>query len=230
MSENSFSETITKAVEIWIKSDDDRNFSTIYTKMYKGLYGHIFKFVKDEDTTMDILSDTFMLIIKNKHQYDPNRGHFTTWAYNIAKNSALAYIGNEKKQSDSRIRGSEYLYNLVGNSASNEQSEEAESKQDYTNSEQKYDEEDEKTFLMLHQRAVQEIMNMNDTYREFLYDREIRNLSYEEISQKHDIKMNTVKSKIRLGREIIRHNLVKWALAKGINPESLSRLFSYRIE
>ena len=230
MSNDSLSETITKAVKIWIESGDDKDFGIIYKKMYRGLYGHVFKFVKDDDTTMDILSETFISILKNKHQYDPNRGHFTTWAYNIAKNSALAYIGNEKKQSDSRAQGSEYLYNLVGNSASDYENEEIDSNQDYTNSNQKYDEEDEKTFHLLHQRAVQEIMNMNDTYREFLYDREIRKLSYEEISQKHDIKMNTVKSKIRLGREIIRHNLVKWAIAKGINPESLLRLFSYRIE
>lgn len=225
MSDNSFSESIRKTVDLWIKSGDDKYFTQIYSKMYKGLYGHIFKFVRDEDTAMDILSDTFIVIISKKQQYDPERGHFTTWAYNIAKNSALAYLNLEKKQEENRTNGSQFIYNLVGNSASNfhleDNKEEKESV--YTNAD--YHEEDENIMSLLHQRAILEIMSMSDTYRPFLYDREIRNLSYQEISTKHNIKMNTVKSKIRLGREIIKLKLVEYGKSIGIQSETLSKMF-----
>lgn len=227
MSDNSFSESIRKAVDLWIKSGDDKYFTQIYSKMYKGLYGHIFKYVRDEDTTMDILSETFMLIINKKQQYDPERGHFTTWAYNIAKNTALAYLQHEKKQEENRTNGSQFIYNLVGSSASNFHPEDGEGQHDYVYANEKYDEDDENLMIIFHQKAIQEIMSMSDTYRSFLYDREIRNLSYEEISLKHGIKMNTVKSKIRLGREIIKSKLVDYGKSIGIQPESLSKLFGY---
>lgn len=226
MSDNSFSESLRKTVDLWIESGDDKYFTQIYSKLYKGLYGHIFKFIRDEDTTLDILSDTFMLIINKKQQYDPERGNFTTWAYNIAKNTALAHLAHEKKQEENRTNGSKFIYNLIGNSASNSQPEEGEN-QDYTYATEKYDNDEEHLMVLFHQRAVQEIMSMSDTYRSFLYDREIRNLSYEEISLKHGIKMNTVKSKIRLGREIVKSKLVDYGKTIGIQPESLSKLFGY---
>jgi len=227
MSDNSFSESIRKAVELWIETGEDRHFTTIYTKIQKGLYGHIFKIVKDEDVAMDIMSETFMLIINKKHQYDSNRANFTTWAYHIAKNTALAYLNHEKKQDENRVNGSQFIYDLVGNSASNFHPEEGEIQSDYIYASEKYDEDDETLMLLMHQKALQEIMSMTETYRDFLYDREIRKLSYEEISIKHGIKMNTIKSKIRLGREIIKLKLVDYGKSIGIQPESLSKLFGY---
>lgn len=224
MSDNSFSDNLRKTVDLWIQSGDDSYFTQIYSKMHKGLYGHIFKFVKDEDTAMDILSETFMLIINKKHQYDPERGHFTTWAYNIAKNTALAHIQHEKKQEENRANGSQFIYNIVGNSASNFHPEDGEG-QDYTYANQKFDDDEEHLVILFHQKAIQEIMSMSDTYRPFLYDRQIRNLSYEEISIKHGIKMNTVKSKIRLGREIIKSKLIDYGKTIGVQPDSLQKLF-----
>ena len=79
----------------------------------------------------------------------------------------------------------------------------------------------------MHQRALQEIMTMSDTYRDFPYDREIRKLTYEDIANKQGIKMNTVKSKIRLGREIIKSKLIDYGNSIGIHPDSLSKLFGY---
>lgn len=226
MSDNSFSDNLRKTVDLWIKSGEDKYFTQIYSKLYKGLYGHIFKYVRNEDTAMDIVSETFMLIINKKHQYDPERGNFTTWAYNIAKNTALAYLNQEKKQEENRTNGSQFIYDIVGNSASNFHPEEGEN-QDYTYATEKYDNDEEQLMILFHQRALQEIMSMTDTYRPFLYDREIRNLSYEEISIKHNIKMNTVKSKIRLGREIVKSKLVDYGKTIGIQPELLSKLFGY---
>ena len=225
MSDNSFSDNLRKTVDLWIKSGEDRYFTQIYSKMYKGLYGHIFKFVRDEDVTMDILSDTFIVIINKKQQYDPERGHFTTWAYNIAKNTALAYLNHEKKQEENRRNGSQFIYNLIGNSASNFHPEDNKEEKEsvYTNAE--YYEKDENLMSLFHQRAIQEIMSMSDTYKPFLYDRQIRNLSYQEISTKHNIKMNTVKSKIRLGREIIKLKLVEYGKSIGIPSEALSKMF-----
>lgn len=227
MSDSLFSESIKRAAELWIATGDDKHFTVIYSKMYKGLLMHVHKYIKDEDISMDIVADTFFSIIKNKWQYDPKRAQFVTWAYNIAKNLALAHLKSEKRLDETRQNSPQHIYDVVGTTALEYQSEDIDTKGQYIYSKEKYDDDDEKTLILLHQRAIQEIMNLNDTYREFLYDREIRKLTYEEIAKKHGIKMNTIKSKIRLGREIIKVRLIEYAHTVGINPESLSRLFSH---
>jgi DNA-directed RNA polymerase specialized sigma24 family protein len=58
-----------------------------------------------------------------------------------------------------------------------------------------------------------------------MFDREIRGLSYNEIAIKHNLLINTVKSKIRLGREIVKFQLIEYAESIGISSESLNAIF-----
>ena len=44
---------------------------------------------KREDIAQDVLQETFLKIWKKIRQYDPEKGKFYTWAYRIAKNTAL---------------------------------------------------------------------------------------------------------------------------------------------
>ena len=76
-------------------------------------------------------------------------------------------------------------------------------------------------FKNIMQITLQEIANLTDKYRDFVYDREIRGLSYEEIAIRYDTKLNTVKSKIRIGREIIAEKVFSYLKESGIDPESL---------
>ncbi len=68
----------------------------------------------------------------------------------------------------------------------------------------------EELFVKLHQLAIQEIMNLSEVYRQCMYEREVLGLSYEEIADRNELKINTVKSKIRLGREIVKYKLLEF--------------------
>ena len=86
------------SVELWLRTKDEKYFNQVYAQFQKGLFRHVQKIVKDEDVAHDIVSDTFCSVLHNVSQYNPSRGAFTTWVYNISKNAAYAWINNERKQ------------------------------------------------------------------------------------------------------------------------------------
>ncbi len=205
---------IKEIVDLWIETKDDRYFTQIHKRLYKGMYHHVLNIVRDDIVTEDILSETFASIVQNITQYDPSRGQFTTWAYNIARNAAFHYLKKERQQDELRERGSPSLYTIYGNSAAEPLDEEnLEDEPGYIDFHDISDQpalNREELFVKLHQLAIQEIMNLSEVYRQCMYEREVLGLSYEEIADRNELKINTVKSKIRLGREIVKYKLLEF--------------------
>lgn len=221
MIDNSGLEKANDAVKLWIETKNDVYFTQIYNAYRNLLINYVKRIVHDDDVAKDIIQDTFVSVVRNIHQYDPIRGKFSTWIYNIAKNSAFAHLNVEKKQDTIRDNGSKFLYNVSGLQTS-EKSQDDEPKEQYIdNSVPSETKEDEDMFKTIMQITLQEILNLTDKYRDFVYDREIRGLSYEEIAIRYDTKLNTVKSKIRIGREIIAEKVFSYLKESGIDPESL---------
>jgi RNA polymerase sigma-70 factor (ECF subfamily) len=212
------------SLELWLTTKDERYFNDVYTQTHKGVFRHVYRIVKDEDIANDIVSDTFCSILQNIGQYDPSRGAFSTWVYNIAQNAAYAWINHEKKQTKLRQDCIPFLYSVKGIFATDDK-ENQESQGEYIESSDKTDSETEILLGKIHQRIVFEIQQLSDIYRDCVYDREIRGLSYNMIAERRDLKINTVKSKIRLGREIVMHEVIEYFKSIGIDPESLSVIF-----
>lgn len=214
-------------VQLWIDTKDERYFRQLHDKLYKGMFHHICKYVRNEDVAKDILSDTFCSIVLNISQYDPARGAFSTWAYNIAKNAAIHWLNQEKRQEELRHQGSQKLYKVSGTQAFDTQQDEKEPQAGYIDQPMEGDKNGlnkEELFSKLHQKAIQEIMNLSDVYRQCMYEREILGLSYDEISSRNSLKINTVKSKIRLGREIVKHKILEHIQSLGLDPDCMSDL------
>jgi RNA polymerase sigma-70 factor (ECF subfamily) len=209
------------SLELWLNTKDERHFNEVYAQIHKGLYRHIYKIVRDEDVANDIVSDTFCSILQNINQYDPSRGAFSTWAYNIAQNAAYAWLNFEKKQEKLRHDSFTIMYSTRGIFAT-DSFEDHESKEEYIESLENPDIDLEVLMGKVHQRVVFEIQQLSDVYRDCVYDREIRGLSYQVIAHRRNLKINTVKSKIRLGREIVMHEVINYMKQLGIDPESLS--------
>lgn len=234
MQDSSASDT-KSIVQLYIDTKDDRYFKMLYDRLHKGMYYHICKIVRDEEAAKDVLSDTFCSILQNFAQYDPARGAFTTWAYNIAKNAALHWKHLEERQETLRQQGSPSLYKVSGILAIDTQPEELESQPGYIDSSPEdggsKEINKEELFMILHQRAIQEIMNLSEVYRICMYEREILGLPYDEIAERNSLKINTVKSKIRLGREIVKHRIMEYLESRSLLPpdscsKDLSKIFN----
>lgn len=209
------------ALNMWLITKEEKYFNKAYTQMHKGVFRHVHRIVRDNDVASDIVSDTFCSLFQNINQYDPSRGTFLTWVYNIAQNAAYAWINHEKKQEEIRKETCNALYSIRGIFAV-DGFDDSELKEEYLEFLETTNIDGEVILGKLHQRIIYEIQQLSDVYRDCVYDREIRGLTYNTIAKRRNIKLNTVKSKIRLGREIIMHKIINYIKELGIDPESLS--------
>jgi RNA polymerase sigma factor (sigma-70 family) len=228
MIDNTSLEKTNKAIELWIETREDRYFTIIYNSYQSLLLHYVKRIVHDEDIAYDITQEAFVSVFKNIHQYDPSRGKFSTWIYNIAKNAALSHINHETKQKNLRENLSRNLYNKARAEVTDEGSDNFTIIEKHTGSLENNTLSINNDFKNLVQITLQEIMNLNDKYRDFMFDREIRNLSYEEIATRYSVNLNTVKSKIRLGREIIMFKLLQYVKDSNIDTEALQSIISIK--
>ena len=73
--------------------------------------------------------------------------------------------------------------------------------------EQDFLEEDDE-LMSKYGRALTEIENLKGMYKEIVIDRLINEMKYEEIAEKHDLPLQTIKNRIRRGKAIIEENMM----------------------
>ena len=79
---------------------DQQALSEIYDHYSGALYGVLLRMCRQEAVAQDVLQETFITIWEKRGSYDPQKGRFYTWAYRIAKNTAL----NAVRKSDKLIQ------------------------------------------------------------------------------------------------------------------------------
>ncbi|MBX2827619.1 MAG: RNA polymerase sigma factor [Flavobacteriaceae bacterium] len=72
-----------------LREKNPKALSSLYDKYAGALYGVILRICKEESLAQDVLQETFLKIWNNAASYDSDKGRFYTWAYRIARNTAL---------------------------------------------------------------------------------------------------------------------------------------------
>lgn len=70
-------------------------FEYLYDNYSSALYGIAFKILKEEEKAADTLQDTFLKIWKNIASYNFDKGTLFTWMLNIARNTAIDKLRGE---------------------------------------------------------------------------------------------------------------------------------------
>jgi RNA polymerase sigma-70 factor (ECF subfamily) len=70
---------------------DPENFRTLYDRYYAIIFQFIFRRIGDEDTTADLVSQTFYLALKNIKNYEFRGLPFSAWLYRIATHEVIKY-------------------------------------------------------------------------------------------------------------------------------------------
>ncbi|MEO6288064.1 MAG: sigma-70 family RNA polymerase sigma factor [Dyadobacter sp.] len=83
-----------------LQSNSREGFEYLYDNYSPALYGIILKIVKDEERAADVLQDTFLKIWKNMTAYNVEKGTLFTWILNIARNTAIDRLRTEVKTSN----------------------------------------------------------------------------------------------------------------------------------
>lgn len=95
-----------------LKQQDKDAFQHLYLHYKGALFAVILQTIPDTEVASDILQEVFVTIWKNIGKYDPSKGKLFTWLHTIARNSAINTF-RSKNFRDSQQNVS--LQNLVYN-------------------------------------------------------------------------------------------------------------------
>ena len=76
-----------------------------YDRYSAALYGVIFRIVKAEDETEDVLQEAMVKIWNAFASYDPSKGRLFTWVLNICRNLSIDKIRSRQHRVGSKTMG-----------------------------------------------------------------------------------------------------------------------------
>ena len=184
--------------EDYIKSKSEKDYKALYNRVRPGLRTYIYNVVKDNEATDDILTNTLTKMWTKIDQFDPQY-QITTWLYRIAFNECLGWIRQRNKKrsldamKDYGINTERYLAKTSARDLLVEM--EYKSEQDWI---------DEDNHLMnQYESVLKNIDTLKPMYKGILEDRLLNNMKYEDIAEKYNLPLQTIKNRIRRGKAII---------------------------
>jgi len=163
-----------------------KDFSTLYKKYYPKLIYYTSKMCNDPQKAEDISTDSFLTAFEKIDKYDVEKAQFSTWLFTIAKNLALQSIKNDKRSISLDV----------------EYDDEGTTMKDFITQEESdvvlHDVQDKKAEIM-----KKHIDSLKEPYKSVIEMREIKRMSYKDISDTLGKNLSTIKSQIRNGRAIL---------------------------
>ena len=81
---------------------DKEGFNYLYDNYAAAIYGIVRKIVDEKEFADEILQDVFVKIWKNIKQFDPEKGRLYTWIINLTRNTAIDYIRSKSFQNQQK--------------------------------------------------------------------------------------------------------------------------------
>lgn len=192
---------IQRLAENFIGTKSERDFQLLFERLKPGLTNHCFTILKDMELAQDSFLNTMSKIWQKIEQYDVERGNFSTWCYNIARNESLLLLKSRKKFVSTDDESIETLYNSQTISNGDFYDLFDDPSLTFINGQNKIDE--------LYESIIQEIRELPDLYKDIMIDREINGMKYKDIADKYDIKKRSIATRIRRARNRIKKRIEK---------------------
>lgn len=169
-------------------TETDRNrLATIMYPKLKFFIGKFFNY--DQTETEEVLHNTLFKIFKGFNSYS-DEFRFTTWIYTIARNEALLHKHRITSQITVKLDTLTNVPNLEDNSV--------------------HTLEREYYLDALFKLTQDEIFSMPDCPEKFiLIDKEVNKMKGSDIADKYKMNLNTVKTKIRKAKKIVRDKILQ---------------------
>ncbi|HQV05548.1 MAG: RNA polymerase sigma factor [Chitinophagaceae bacterium] len=161
-----------------LQNGDKEAFEELYDQYNAALYGIICKIVRSEEVSQDVLQDAFVKIWKHIHTYNPTKGSLFTWMLNIARNTAIDQLRKLKKENKVDIQTLDFNVDMVNTTAPGK---------------------NENTIGVT--ALVQKLPEEQKRLLEYIY---FSGYTQKEVSEKLDIPLGTVKSRVRSAIKTLR--------------------------
>jgi len=181
--------------ELLLKAIHDKSYlSELSNRYYRPLSNFVMRFVKDKETSEDIVQETFLRCMRNSHKY-PDIEKVSNWLFTISANLARTELRRRKRWCSISIHAEE----------DNEQVRPFEPISSVPQPDAQVGEEQIKTVIN------KSIDRLPKEYRESILLRDIGGCSYEEISRTFGVPIGTIKSRVNRGRIRLRGPLQELA-------------------
>jgi RNA polymerase sigma-70 factor, ECF subfamily len=173
---------------------DIGDFNILVNRYKNRLMNFVFRFVKDFDTSEDIVQETFMRVYRKRHEYKAI-ANFSTWIFTIAGNLAKSELRRRKRWKFFSIDGfgeEEKTFEIPDSSM----------------------EPDRALSINNIEKSLQvAIDSLQAKYKQALILRDVEGMSYQEISEIAGVPVGTVKSRVNRARLKVQKKL------KGHTPD-----------
>lgn len=167
----------------YVQMGKELAFNELVRRYNDRLHNFLYRYTQNHQDCEDLVQETFLRVHKSKHSYE-RIAKFSTWMYTIAINLAKSLYKKKKRMSLVSIHKDESnpdAFEMILEDHAILQDEELHQN------------------LSL-QKLEEALASLQDEFRNVVILRDIEQLSYEEISEKLDVPMGTVKSRINRGR------------------------------
>lgn len=205
----------------YLDTRSDKDFTLLYKRIYPGLRNNSKKFLESifksrselEEKVDDVLSRVFLNILEKIDQYN-SIWNFSTWVYAILKNeliqekrlvlktvvmSQIASYADDDNVAESStnymLRNAIHPEDLLVNS------------HDISMEEL----EQEQKISQVYNIALAEMKKLPEIHKNAIIDREVNGLKYKEIADKEGVSIDTIKTRIRVGRTKLKSNILRKA-------------------
>ncbi len=182
-----------KLIRLALAKTDQRAYAELMDRYRESVYFMLLKMVNNKDDADDLTIEAFGKAFKRLGQYTPNYA-FSTWLFKIASNNAIDFIRRKKNEN---------LYSLDKTYENEEGAE-----MGVTVKSQTLDPEEnviKKQKLELLHVVVDKL---KPKYKQLIQMRYFEELSYEEISERLDLPIGTVKAQLFRARDFL-YNVLK---------------------
>ena len=177
------------------KKKDQQAFAELMDKYKDSIYYMLLKMVNNNDDAEDLTLEAFGKAFNRLHQYTPNFA-FSTWLFKIATNNCIDFLRKKKKNVmsvDNRIPnndGDDFMFEIKSEGMTPEQ----------------LAMNDQKIQLMR-----QYVKKLKPRYEILVEMRYFKEMSYDEISDKLNLPLGTVKAQLFRAREFL-YNIMKHSI------------------
>jgi RNA polymerase sigma-70 factor (ECF subfamily) len=188
---------IQRLAEDFITQKTDKSFKNLFDRLRPGVLNHCYLILKEQELAEDAFLNTMAKIWTKIEQYNDDRGNFSTWCYNIARNESLLLLKSRKKYNSRTDIEIEFLSekNTIGDMGGVYNMEE-----DFSYAFMS----EENDMDVIYESVLSEIRELPDLYRDIMIDREINNMKYKDIAEKYGIKKRSIATRIRRARNKIK--------------------------
>jgi RNA polymerase sigma-70 factor (ECF subfamily) len=180
------------------RTGDRRAFVELVGLYSSKIHRLAYRMLHNKPDSEDIVQETFMRVYMNLNHYDESQ-KFSTWIYRIGKNVCIDLLRKKRPVSslDAELSDMDDEYNFYSKIASEEGSPEHHVLQSETQ---------EQIHKSIHKLA--------DKYKDVITLYYLQELSLQEISDRLQLPVTTVKTRLHRGRDLLRK---KWGMAFVVN-------------